>query len=131
MTALFAFVLKLLSGPLVDRVVGYLETRAKLEGNRDKLRAEIEIETIRQGVQIAAIMASAETARYQVGWYWLFVGIFIVPLALWWAAVILDSIFRFTWDVAALPAPLDEWAGTMIAWLFLIGSARLAIGGRR
>ena len=131
MTSLFAFLLKLLSAPLVDRVVGYLETKAALEGNRDKLRAEVEIETIRQGVQIAAIMASAETARYQVGWYWVFVGAFVVPLALWWAAVILDSIFLFDWDVAALPSPLDEWAGTIIAWLFLVGSARMAIGGRR
>lgn len=45
--------------------------------------------------------------------------LFALPLAVWWAAVIADSLFRFRWNVAALPAPLDEWAGWIVSALFL------------
>ena len=31
-----------------------------------------------------------------------------------------DSVFAFSWNVAALPAPLDDWAGAILASLFLV-----------
>lgn len=131
MTGILAFLLKVLSGPLVDQVLDYMKARQALDANRDKLRADVEIETIRQAVQMQHVMAATETARYSHAFYWLFVGLFLVPLALWWLAVLMDSIFLFPWNVAALPAPLNEWAAMMIGWLFLAGGLRTVVGGRR
>ncbi len=56
-------------------------------------------------------------------WFQLF---FIVPLALWFASVVLYSIFWCNdcawpqpWSIAALPPPLNDWAGVIIGFLFL------------
>lgn len=68
-------------------------------------------------------MADYNRAKLSFPWFWVFAGMFIAPLALWWAAVILDSVFMFSWSVADLPTPqMQEWAGDMIRWLFYIGS---------
>jgi len=49
--------------------------------------------------------------------------LFVLPLAVWWAAVVADSLFGFEWDVAALPHPLDDSAGWIVSALFLAESA--------
>lgn len=61
-------------------------------------------------------------------WFQLF---FIVPLALWFSAVVIYSILWCNnciwpqpWTIAALPPPLNDWAGAIIAFLFLTNAAR-------
>lgn len=61
-------------------------------------------------------------------WFQLF---FIVPLALWFAAVVLYSIFWCKacmapqpWTIAALPDPLNAWAGAIIGFLFLVHTVK-------
>jgi hypothetical protein len=59
---------------------------------------------------------------------------FAYPLAIYYAAVILDSLVHFTWNVAALPAPIADWSGWIISAIFLSESGeRIArtITGRR
>ena len=59
--------------------------------------------------------------------------IFAAPLGLWFGAVVVYSIFWCglcvypqTWTIAALPPPLDEWAGLMIISIFgVVGVSRL------
>lgn len=61
---------------------------------------------------------------------WWFPILFIAPLGVWFAAVCLYSIlwcagcaYPQAWSIAALPAPLDDWAGVIVASLF--GAASL------
>jgi hypothetical protein len=60
----------------------------------------------------------------KAGGFWLML-LFAIPLAIWWGAVILYSIlwcsrcaYPQTWVIAALPAPLDEWAGLIVMSIF-------------
>ncbi len=45
---------------------------------------------------------------------------FAYPLAIYYAAVIADSLFRFDWNVAALPPPIDDWSGWIVTAYFLV-----------
>jgi hypothetical protein len=56
-------------------------------------------------------------------WFQLF---FVIPLALWFASVVIysllwcqDCVFPQSWSIAALPPPLNEWAAAIIGFLFL------------
>lgn len=57
-------------------------------------------------------------------WFQLF---FITPLALWFFSVIMysilfcrDCIYPQPWTIAALPYPLNDWAGWIVGFLFLV-----------
>lgn len=63
-----------------------------------------------------------------VGRTWWFQLFFVIPLGMWWTAVILDSIFSFPGNVAALPSPMDEWATWIISALFIVDGGKALIG---
>lgn len=68
-------------------------------------------------------------ANLLVGRTWWFQLLFLVPLGVWWTAVIIDSVFQIqSWSVAALPAPLNDWAASMIGAVFLIDGSKALIG---
>ena len=132
MSALIA----LLAGPLLKALVGLMERRLSAKEREGELAAELAVEEIR-----AEMQARAEARKVLIAeqGHLLSAGrigrlLFVLPLGVWWAAVIADSIFRFSWNVAALPAPLDEWAGGIVLSLFLVdgaqGVARSLRGGR-
>lgn len=61
-------------------------------------------------------------------WFQLF---FIIPLAIWFSAVVIysvawcnDCIWPQPWTIAALPDPLDKWAGAIIGFLFLTNATK-------
>jgi len=61
-------------------------------------------------------------------WFQLF---FIIPLALWFASVVIYSIlwcegcmYPQPWTIAALPSPLNDWAAAIIGFLFLTNVAK-------
>ena len=54
--------------------------------------------------------------------------LFAAPLALWFCSVVVYSVFWHQngpfpqdWDIAALPQPLDTWAGWIITFIFGVG----------
>ncbi|MEM6463341.1 MAG: phage terminase large subunit [Pseudomonadota bacterium] len=57
----------------------------------------------------------------------LFQLFFVIPLGVWFAAVVADSLFHFTWNVAALPPPLDTWAGWIVSALFLVDGGKVLL----
>ncbi|MEP7454313.1 hypothetical protein [Phyllobacterium sp. SB3] len=71
-------------------------------------------------------------ARLLVGRTWWFQLFFVIPLGLWWTSVIIDSIFIhsdwYTHSTAALPAPLDTWAGWIISALFVVDGTKALLG---
>ncbi|MBO9441363.1 hypothetical protein J7363_04615 [Phaeobacter italicus] len=123
MTGLIAFLMRMGFGGMVDKAISHLERRAELQNDREKLRSQTTVELAREAVKEAQVMADYNRAKLSFPWFWLFAALFLVPLAAWWSAVILDSIFGFTWSVADLPTPqMQEWAGDMIRWLFYVGT---------
>lgn len=123
MSGIIAFLIKLGFGGVVDKALDHMERRAKLQNDRERLKSETTVALAREAVSEAKIMADYNRAKLSFPWFWVFAGMFIAPLALWWAAVILDSVFMFSWSVADLPTPqMQEWAGDIIRWLFYVGS---------
>jgi hypothetical protein len=117
--AILAVILKWLAGGVLDRVMAFLEHRMDAETERDRLTRDVVIEAVR--AEIEARKAARDIVLAEQGW-WVTAMVrplFVYPLIAWWAAVIADSIFAFAWDVAALPAPLDEWSGWIVAAYFV------------
>lgn len=114
-------VLKWLTGGVLDRVLTTVDRRVEAETDREKLKADI----IREHYRTRPDFMRA-------GGFWL-VLIFAAPLAFWWSAVLLYSVFWCAgcaypqdWTVAALPPPLDEWAGVIVMFIFgVVGVDRL------
>lgn len=126
MTFLLSWILKFASSGLVEKAFDYMERKALLGNERERLKTQITIETVRAAVQETRIMADLQKSKFEHLPYWIFAGLFIVPLGFWWVAVILDSVFLFGWGVATVPV-LQDWGGQMIRWLFYTGTVVGAI----
>lgn len=86
---------------------------------------EVRKEELKAEVTKTWINAQASLLVGRTWWFQLF---FVIPLGMWWTAVILDSIFGWEHDIAALPPPLDEWAGWIISALFIADVSKAVIG---
>lgn len=112
--------LKILTGGLLDRVFDTVDKQIALKSDRERLKADI----IKEHYRTRADFMRA-------GGFWLML-LFAIPLAFWWTAVIVYSVFWCagcvspqTWTIAALPPPLDEWAGMIVLAIFgVIGISR-------
>jgi hypothetical protein len=117
--AIAAFALKLLSGGVLDKVLTHLQARADTEVEREKITASVAIEQVK--AEIAARQARrdillAEQGRLVTA---MMRPAFAYPLAIYYAAVIADSLMHFSWNVAALPSPIGDWSGWIISAIFL------------
>ena len=114
-----------LTGGVLDRVLSTVDKKIDAQTDREALKADIIREHYR-----------SRGDWMRAGGFWLMM-LFAVPLAAWWAAVIVYSllwcagcVFPQDWTIAALPPPLDDWAGAIVVAIFgVIGVSRL--GGRR
>lgn len=121
MTFLLSIFLKFASSGLVDKALQYMERKASLENERERIRSETTIEVIKSAVEETRIMADLQKSKFDQLPYWIFAGLFVFPLGFWWAALIIDSVFLFGWGVATVPV-LEDWGGQMIRWLFYTGT---------
>lgn len=114
-------ILRLLTGGVLDRVLDTVDRKVQSETDREKIKGDIIRESYRQ---------RADWMRS--GGFWLML-VFAAPLAFWFGAVVVYSVlwcqgcaYPQQWTIAALPAPLDEWAGLMIISIFgVVGVTRL------
>jgi len=102
----------LTSGPL-DRILSTVDRKLETDVDKDRIKADI----IAQHYQSRA-------GFMQAGGFILML-LFAVPLSFWFAAVCVYSVFWCadcafpkSWTIAALPAPIDGWAGLMITAIF-------------
>jgi len=115
------WLIKLLGGGLLDRVLDTVDKKVRSETDREKIKGDIIKEAYR---------TRADWMR--AGGFWLMLG-FAAPLMFWFAAVLFYSVFWCagcaypqSWTIAALPAPLDQWAGWIVVSIFsVIGATRL------
>lgn len=117
---LITTLLKWLSGGVLDSALRYLERRAASDTERDRISADV-VRTYIEA-ELKTRQAARDIVIAEQGW-WVTALIrpaFAYPLAIYYAAVIADSLFRFEWNVAALPAPIDEWSGWIITAYFLV-----------
>lgn len=103
----------LITGGLLNRVMDTIDKNVAAGTDREALKADV----IKTHYQTRADFMRA-------GGFWLML-IFAAPLAAWWSAVLLYSMFWCarcaypqTWVIAALPAPLDDWAGAIVMAIF-------------
>jgi hypothetical protein len=104
----------------IDKWFGYKLKQADNALEREKIKAETE-----QSKDKWKAVILTSTGAW---WFQLF---FIIPLALWFTSVVFysmfwcaDCIYPQTWTIAALPSPLDDWAGAIIAFLFLTNAVK-------
>lgn len=110
-----------LAGGILDRVLSTVDRKIAAETDREALKADI----IREHYRTRADFMRA-------GGFWLML-LFAGPLAFWWAAVLIYSVLWCAgcawpqpWTIAALPAPLDDWAGLIVMAIFgVLGVDRL------
>lgn len=121
MTWLLSILLKVASSGLVDKAVDFLKAEAVRKTGDARIRADVQIAQIQAAVSHTQIMADLQKSKFQYWAFWALAAIFIVPLAGWWNALIIDSIFLLGWGIATVPI-LEEWGGQMISFLFYTGT---------
>jgi len=113
-------ILSFLTGGALNRVFDTIDRKIAAETDREALKAEIIREHYR-----------TRSDYMRAGGIWLML-LFAVPLGIWFGAVCLYSIlwcagcaYPQPWTIAALPAPLDSWAGLIVVSIFgVVGVTR-------
>lgn len=110
---MFALLARALGSGVLDRVLDTVDQKVQSETDREKIKGDILREHLR-----------SRAGWMRAGGFWLMV-LFAAPLAFWFGAVVLYSVFWCQgcpypkdWTIAALPPPLDEWAGIIIISIF-------------
>lgn len=106
----------LFTGGTLDSILSTIDKGMSDEVEKEKVKAEVTKKWIDRQADLL------------VGRTWWFQLFFVIPLGLWWTAVILDSIFGWAHNIAALPAPLDEWAAWIISALFIVDGGKALLG---
>lgn len=109
----------LFSGGSLEKVLDVIERKMDNETKKEEIKAEVTKKWVEAQSQLL------------VGRTWWFQLFFVIPLGFWWTAVIMDSVFHFEADVAALPSPLDSWAGAIISALFIVDGGKALVGRLR
>lgn len=125
-----AWLLQVATSGLLDRLLKQLDRRVSEETDRRRIDADLAAEEIR--AEIDARRQAKAVLIAESGTFWsagrLGRLIFVLPLGLWWAAVCLDSVFRFGWAIAEVPV-LRDWGGAIVTSLFLVDGARSVARG--
>lgn len=117
---MMALIARIFGSGLLDRVLSTVDKHVESQTDRERIKADLMAEHLR---------TRADFMR--AGGLWLMIP-FVAPLALWFASVCIYSIFWCArcaypqeWTIAALPAPLVEWAGLIVISIFgVVGITR-------
>jgi hypothetical protein len=114
MLSLFKLFFGWLTGGTLDRILDTVDTRVNNETERERIKSEVVTEYLKA-------QATVLTGR---GWW--FPLLFLVPAGFWFGAVCVYSVlwcrscaWPQAWTIAALPPPLNEWMGAIVASLFI------------
>jgi hypothetical protein len=105
-------------GSGLSRILRSVDTAKIEETKREQIRAQV-IEThLKAEAENRAIAMQART-------FWIVWALFAVPLGLWWAAVMIDTIIPpfGSWGIPVLPNSIKPWADTIFGSIFGSGAA--------
>jgi hypothetical protein len=118
------WLLSLLLGNPLDRILKSVDKSMDNETERERIKADT----------VKAFTAAKVSVLTGPGWW--FPLFFIVPLGVWFSSVCIYSVlwcsacaFPQAWSIAALPKPLDEWAGMIVSAMFIGGSGMAIASG--
>lgn len=111
-----SFLVSTLTGGSLDKILDTINKKMSNDVQREEVKAEVTKKWIE---------AQASLLVGRTWWFQLF---FVIPLGIWWSAVIADSIVGWDHNIAALPTPLDEWAGWIISALFIVDGSKTLLG---
>lgn len=110
---MIGLILSFLTGGPLNRILSTVDKRIEAQNDRERIKGEI----IKTHFQTRPDFMRA-------GGFWLML-IFALPLAVWFGAVCVYSIlwcadcaYPQPWTIAALPSPLDQWAGGIVVSIF-------------
>ena len=87
---------------------------------------EVKKEEVKADVTKKWIDAQANLLVGRTWWFQLF---FVVPLGVYWSALLWVSGFpALGWEVQALPSPYYEWAAGIVSALFIVDGGKALIG---
>jgi len=111
--AILSLVARLIGGGFLDRILDTVDRKVQAETDRNAIKGDILREHLR-----------TRAGWMRAGGFWLMI-LFAAPLAFWFGAVVIYSVlwcaacaYPKDWTIAALPPPLDEWAGIIIISIF-------------
>lgn len=110
---MWGWLLSLLTSGFLDKLLNYYTQKNTVEG-------QVAVETIKGEIETRKLQS--QIIINESGWSvsrWMRPFVFY-PLGLHLNLVILDSIFHFPFDIARLPAPMDQWQGAIILSFFLV-----------
>ena len=117
---MISFILKLLTG--AGGITGDLrkayEAKLTAQNDHDKLVADLDVKSLEAEVEAKN---QATKIRLETAGFWemrLAVGLVAVATGTHYAAIVLDSVFLFSWNVAKLPAPFDAHEHQILLSLF-------------
>ena len=112
-----------LGSSLLTPLLGFLTSKETIELDGFKTAAGLDTEAYKAA--LAAQVQIAELRAAQNGWWGARLIIMLAggSAALHFAAVMLDSTFRFGWGVPKVPAPYDGYEWAIVQSFFLLAPA--------
>lgn len=131
MTWIFTKLLGWLTGGTLDRILKTVDTSIDNETERQKVTADV----VKRYVE--ADSENRQVAMQSRIFWWVWAA-FAAPLAFWFGAICLDSVFLFSGAIADLPPSVKPYASQIFAAVFGAGGGvaglqaiASAIRGRR
>ncbi|MGV1944866.1 MULTISPECIES: hypothetical protein [unclassified Agrobacterium] len=115
---MIAWIVKLLTGSVLDRLTGLYEKKLQADGAAQKLAAEFAVKQIEADLEVRQ---NAKEIRLATAGFWemrTITFLIALPFVIHLWAVGLDTVFRFGWGVPKFPSPMDEWEGAILLSFF-------------
>ena len=108
---------RLITGGSLETILGTIEKGIDDEVKKEEVKAEVTKKWI------------DAQASLLVGRTWWFQLFFVVPLGVYWSALLWVSAFpSLGWTVNALPSPYYEWAAGIVSALFIVDGGKAIVG---
>lgn len=114
------WIVKAVTGGGLEKILDVIDSKMSNDVKKEEIKADVTKTWVNGQINLL------------VGRTWWFQLFFVLPLGLWWTSVVVDSIMvYFDWyshTTAALPSPLDTWAGWIISALFVVDGGKALVG---
>lgn len=106
-----------LTGGALDDILDTIDKKMDNDVKKEEVKAEVTKKWVEA------------QSNLLVGRTWWFQLFFVIPLGMYWSALLWVSAFPFWgWTVHALPSPYYEWAAGIISALFIVDGGKALLG---